>query len=103
MVRPAGEDRSIERIYAHFHRVLSELLAELTENAQVTWLETTGHELTGDYRQHTYNPAIYIVPDLEPYQPRLAALLDGQAEALQTGRQKPPGRTALPPRAGADG
>lgn len=102
MVRPAGEDRSIERIYAHFHRVLAELLAELTENAQVTWLETTGHELTGDYRQNTYNPAIYIVPELEPYRAHLAELLDVQAEALETGGQKRPGRNLLPPLAVED-
>lgn len=90
-------ERTIERVYAHFHRVLAELLTTLTDSAEVTWLDEPGHELTGDYRRNTYNPAVYIVPSLEPYRTDLRELADVQAEALELSGQQRPGRNLLPP------
>lgn len=91
------EDRSVERVYAHFHRILEELLTRLVAESDVTWLAETGHSLSGDYSSNQYNPAIYVVPDMEPYTDALAELNQVQAEALElTGRNRP-GRNLLPP------
>src|SRR5690554_319768 len=91
------EQRSIERVYAHFHRILSELLSELVKDATVTWLQDSGHLFSGDYTSNTYSPAIYAVSSLGPYYPALAELTGLQAEVLDlTGRNRP-GRNLLPP------
>lgn len=89
--------RSVERIYAHFHRVLANLLEQLLGESQVTWLDKPGHTLTGDYNLNIYNPAIYTVNNLSAYLGPLEELAAVQAEALEvTGRRKP-GRNLLPP------
>lgn len=89
--------RNIERVYAHFHRVLAELLRALTEEADVTWLTDERHLFTGDHSSNRYSPAIYSVTSLDPYREQLAELESVQAEALElTGRSRP-GRNLLPP------
>lgn len=102
MAGTATEQRTIERVYAHFHRVLAELLTDLTQSAEVTWLEESGHELTGDYRKNTYNPAVYIIASLDPYRSDLQELDEVQAEALELSGQQRPGRNLLPPLAVED-
>jgi hypothetical protein len=88
---------SIERAYAHFHRVLGTLLGELSSSAQVLWLEQEGHIIRPDYEHNEYRPAIYTVPDLAPWQEQLSELDRVQSEILeQTGRERP-GKNLLPP------
>lgn len=96
---PLPEERaaSIERGYAHFHRVLADLLEELAEHGDPFWLEATGHDLRGDYQTSTYNPAVYRVPDMGPYRVRLAELDSVQAEVLALSGRKRPGPNLLPP------
>ena len=97
MANAATDATGIERIYAHFHRVLADLLETLVAEAEVTWLDETGHTLTGDYQKNIYNPAIYVVSSIAPYAEALQELDEVQTEALElTGRQKP-GRNLLPP------
>ncbi len=97
MAEAESTSKTIERAYAHFHRVLAELLSRLTAEADVTWLAETGHELTGDHSSNTYNPAVYVTPSLGPYLDSLRELDEVQAGILDlTGREQP-GRNLLPP------
>lgn len=94
--KASANDR-IDRAYAHFHRVLAELLTELVERGQPLWLEDAGHDLRPDHQANTYNPAIYRVDALAPYRGRLDELDTVQKEILAlTGRSRP-GRNLLPP------
>lgn len=97
MADAAAVTESIERIYAHFHRVLAGLLDQLVAEAAVTWLDRPGHTFTGDYEKNIYNPAIYAVTSLAPYRPQLDELAEVQSEALELTGRKKPGRNLLPP------
>lgn len=82
-----------ERTYAHFHRVLGSLLQELANLPSCAyWLsDKHQHVISGDFEHNTYARALYRVPSLEPYQPRLdeLALVQGQALA-ELGLKRPP-------------
>lgn len=89
----------LERIYAHFHRVLGPLLVELAELPGTVWLEEAKkHVLTGEDQENVYARAIYPVTDLEPYRERLTELTNVQAAgtALLGGGESPKG--LLPPK-----
>lgn len=89
----------LERIYAHFHRVLGPLLVELAELPDTVWLgEAREHVLTGEDQENVYARAIYPVTDLGPYRQRLAELLRVQAAGLELlGHAESP-KGLLPPR-----
>ncbi len=89
----------LERIYAHFHRVLGPLLVELAELSGTVWLEEAReHLLTGEDQENVYARAIYPVTDLEPYRERLAELTKVQAAGLELlGHAESP-KGLLPPR-----
>jgi hypothetical protein len=89
----------LERIYAHFHRVLGPLLVELAELPETIWLEEAReHVLTGEDEENIYARAIYPVTDLEPYRERLAELAKVQAAGLELlGHAESP-KGLLPPR-----
>jgi hypothetical protein len=89
----------LERIYAHFHRVLGPLLVELAELPGTVWLEEAKeHVLTGEDQENVYARAIYPVTDLGPYRERLAELAEVQAAGTELlgGGESPKG--LLPPR-----
>ena len=74
----------LERIYAHFHRVLGPLLVELAELPGTVWLEAgKEHVLTGEDQDNVYARAIYPVTNLEPYRERLTELTKVQAAGLE--------------------
>ena len=98
----------LERIYAHFHRVLGPLLVELAELPGTVWLdEARAHVLTGEGEDNVYARAIYPVTDLAPYRERLAELAKVQAAGTELlgggGESQGPaatqGRRGRPPRA----
>ena len=102
MAATGTDPRTIERIYAHFHRVLAALFLRLQEETAVTWLTEERHSFSGDYEENTYAPAVYVTGSLDPYARELAELSEVQAEALEvTGRARP-GRNLLPPLTEAD-
>jgi hypothetical protein len=83
--------KAIERNYAHFHRLLSELLLELSELPGVVWLEEAGHIIRGEGETNDYRKAIYPVQDATPYYGRLDELREVQKEGLKLlGREEPP-------------
>ena len=70
-----------DRTYAHFHRVLGELLMELAALPGTLWLsDKEQHVLRGEGERNTYARALYRVASLEPYRERLAELI-GRAAA----------------------
>jgi hypothetical protein len=82
--------KAIERNYAHFHRLLSELLLELSELPNVEWLEEKGHIIRGVGETNTYHKAIYPLQDASPYYERLDELKEVQREGLELlGRDSP--------------
>lgn len=82
--------KAIERNYAHFHRLLAELLLELAELPGVEWLGEEGHVIRGEGQSNTYNKAIYPVQDTGPYQERLKELQEVQRQGLELmGREEP--------------
>lgn len=84
-------NKRVERHYAHFHRVLSELLTDLSQEAGTTWLFEQGHTFAEAYQDNIYRKAVYPISDLTPYAPRLAELAQVQQEALaQLGAKKVP-------------
>lgn len=93
----APEPRDIERIYAHFHRVLADLLTQLEQDTDTTWLTDERHQLSGDYVRNSYAPAVYVTDTLEKWADQLRELDDVQAEALETAGRSRPGRNLLPP------
>jgi len=92
------ELKAVERTYAHFHRVLGELLQELAALPEVVWLgDEQGHEVRGEGEENIYRKAIYPVADLTPYREQLAELEGVQAEGLRLlGRDDPPPGLLLP-------
>jgi hypothetical protein len=78
------------RNYAHFHRLLAELLLELADLPDVEWLEGKGHIIRGEGQSNTYSKAIYPVQDTGPYQGRLDELRKVQQRGLELmGREEP--------------
>jgi hypothetical protein len=89
----------LERVYAHFHRVLGPLLVKLAELPGTVWLEEAKeHVLAGEDQENVYARAIYPVTDLEPYRERLGELTKVQAAGLELlGHAESP-KGLLPPR-----
>ena len=86
------ERRPLPRLYAHYHRLLIDLLEALVEEARVVWLaEEEGHVRRPDGEPNTYRKALYVLEDLSPYQERLEALAAVQQEGHQTMGGKRPG------------
>jgi hypothetical protein len=89
--------KAIERNYAHFHRLLSELLLELAELPGVVWLEEAGHVIRGEGESNDYRKAIYPLQDATPYYGRLAELRKVQKEGLELlDREEPPVGLLMP-------
>ena len=75
------ERRSPPRLYAHYHRLLIDLLENLVKDARVVWLTAEeGHIRRPDGEPNTYHKALYALEDLSPYQARLQALEAVQQE-----------------------
>jgi hypothetical protein len=94
--KPANETlverRPLPRLYAHYHRLLIDLLEDLVENARVLWLAgEEGHIRRPDGQPNTYRKALYVLEDLTPYQERLEALAAVQAEGHRMMGIKRPG------------
>jgi len=71
------EGRTLPRIYAHYHRVLIELLEELVANSRVIWLAgEEGHIRRPEGEPNTYRKAL-------PARGRLA--LPGAAQGARGG------------------
>ncbi len=86
------ERRPLPRLYAHYHRLLIDLLEDLVEDAQVIWLtEEQGHVRRPDGQPNTYHKALYVLEDLSPYRERLEALAAVHEEGHQTMGGKRPG------------
>ncbi len=92
------QDRGVDRTYAHFHRVLGELLEELAALPGVLWLtDKQGHVLRSEGEHNVYARAVYRVSDLEPYRQRLAELAQVQQQGMATlGLREPPRELLLP-------
>jgi len=86
------ERRPLPRLYAHYHRLLIDLLEDLVEKARVVWLTgEEGHIRRPDGQPNTYRKALYVLEDLSPYWERLEALAAVQAEGHKTMGVKRPG------------
>lgn len=86
------ERRPLPRLYAHYHRLLIDLLEELVEDARVVWLTgEEGHIRRPDGQPNTYRKALYVLEDLTPYRARLEALEAVQKEGHRMMGVKRPG------------
>lgn len=83
--------RSLPRIYAHFHRLLIELLEDLVQNERVVWLGDEGHLRRPDGEPNTYRKALYATEDFSPYQKRLNEIEQVQREGQTHVGAKRPG------------
>ena len=72
--------RSLPRIYAHYHRLLIELLEDLVQSGRVVWLGEEGHLRHPDGEPNIYHKALYGLEALGPYQERLTELEQVQRE-----------------------
>ena len=81
---PYEGDNPVERAFAHYHRLLAELLTTLVETEDVTWLEDGPHQIHEDGKNE-YAKAIYRLKDLTPYQPDLAEITRVREEATKLG------------------
>lgn len=82
----------LKRHYAHFHRVLLELLLDLEHQEQVWWLtDKQGHIPRPEGEANTYRKALYVLEDLEPYKGRLKELEQVQLTVLGLAVAKPVG------------
>lgn len=96
--RRAQESTGVDRLYAHFHRVLGELLTELAQLPGVEWTNgVAGHEIRPDGQRNTYRPALYPVPDAAPYEAPLRQLATIQQDLLALTGSARPGRNLLGP------
>ncbi len=60
-----AERRPLPRLYAHYHRLLIDLLEDLVEEARVVWLTgEEGHIRRPDGQPNTYRKALYVLEDL---------------------------------------
>ncbi len=79
------ERRSLPRLYAHYHRLLIDLLENLVEDARVVWLtEEQGHIRRPDGEPNTYRKALYVLENPTPYQERIEALEAVQEKGHKT-------------------
>jgi hypothetical protein len=87
-----AERRPLPRLYAHYHRLLIDLLEDLAENARVVWLTgEEGHVRRPDGEPNTYRKALYALEELDPYRERLEALQAVQEEGQRASGAKRPG------------
>jgi hypothetical protein len=87
-----AERRPLPRLYAHYHRLLIDLLEDLTHNSRVVWLtREEGHLRRPDGEPNTYRKALYLLEDLEPYRERLEALQAVQEEGQRVSGDRRPG------------
>ncbi len=87
-----AERRPLPRLYAHYHRLLIDLLEALVHDARVGWLTGEEWHIRRPVGQpNTYRKALYVLEDLSPYQERLEALAAVQAEGHRTMGVKRPG------------
>lgn len=77
-----ADDVRIARHYAHFHRVLGELLLALSEREQTFWLTADRHRVTPKEADNRYAKAVYVVSDLTPYEDDFAELEEVRGKAL---------------------
>ena len=91
-------ETKIERRYAHFHRVLGELLVRLGEREQTFWLEGERHRIVDAIEANEYAKAVYVVPDLRPYEDDLAELAEVRADALALMGASEPTQALLTPK-----
>ncbi len=96
MAKPADDKlqdrRPLPRLYAHYHRLMIELLEDLVADSRVLWLgDEQGHIRRPDGEPNTYRKALYALEDLGPYSERLEALALVQQEGHQTTGVKPMG------------
>ncbi len=88
----ASERRPLPRLYAHYHRLLIDLLEALVDEARVVWLTgEEGHIRRPDGEPNTYHKALYVLEDVSPYRECLAALEAVQKEGHETMGVKRPG------------
>lgn len=79
----ADELRHVRRHYAHFHRVLGELLTQLLAEERVWWVgDKQEHTINPDGENNVYGKAVYTLPTLEPYQTSLNELRAVQLETM---------------------
>jgi hypothetical protein len=82
----------LRRYYAHFHRVLLELLLELEARETVWWLtDKQGHIPKPEGEANTYRKALYVLEELEPYRKRLLELEQVRQTVLALAIPKPVG------------
>lgn len=82
----------LRRYYAHFHRVLLELLLELEARETVWWLtDKQGHIPKPEGEANTYRKALYVLEELEPYRQRLLELEQVRQTVLALAIPKPVG------------
>lgn len=63
MSKPVDETLPQRRLYAHYHRLLIDLLEELVEDARVVWLAgEEGHIRRPDGEPNTYRKAQQVKP-----------------------------------------
>ena len=87
-----SEPRPLLRLYAHYHRLLIDLLEALVDEARVVWLTgEEGHVRRPDGEPNTYHKALYVLEDLSPYQEHLGELAAVQKEGHKTMGGKRPG------------
>lgn len=92
-----GFDTRIARRYAHFHRVLGDLLLDLGKSATTHWLTHDRHRVTDEPTENRYAKAVYVLRDLSTVGPRLAELRDVQADAMRLiGNAEPTQSLLLP-------
>ncbi len=96
--RDTPRDYRVDMTYAHFHRVLGELLTELAALPGVLWLtDKEQHVMRGEGERNTYARAVYRVSELVPYQDRLSELAGVQQQAMtESGLGKVPRELLLP-------
>lgn len=86
------ERHPLPRLYAHYHRLLINLLEALVDDACVIWLTgKEGHIRRPDGKLNTYRKALYVLEHLSPYRERLEALAAVQAEGHKAMGVKRPG------------
>jgi hypothetical protein len=92
-----GLAKTIERSYAHFHRLLGSLLTDLSQEAGVVWIDEEGHTITPEGENNRYRKALYPLPYPEHYLQRIEELETLQAEILELQAREEPTRALLTP------
>lgn len=79
--------QEVKQIYAHLHRLLAQLLTNLTHNTPTFWLDADPskhqHHIQPDGTRNTYAKAVYLTPTLQPYNDHLNQLSRVQTHALE--------------------